>query len=570
MGIDLGTTNSAVGVVDSGFPILLADEGGRRLMPSAVYFPEVGEPVVGEAALRARGAHPGRVVTSVKRLMGSEVEVCGRTAVEVSALILRGLKAVAERALDGEVVGRAVITVPAYFNDAQRHATKQAGELAGLQVDRIVSEPTAAALAYGLDKLGDRSKVAVFDFGGGTFDLSVLEFDEGVFRVLSTHGDTRLGGDDIDAAVAAFLAEEIGGNLEAAAYDRLLVAVQAAKVALSSAEETTIRVPFLRGDESFERRLGRAEFERVAAPVWRRTVPHCRQALSDAGLGADALQAVVLVGGSSRIPAVRALVAEVFGREPDTSQNPDEAVAMGAVIQAGVLSGALREEIVLLDVTPLSLGIETFGGLMNVIIPRNTTIPTKAGEMFTNAVANQESMLIRVLQGERELAKDNWGLGEVAVPFPPGAKGSARVGVQFRLDENGILEVLARDTATGNDTVLHIEAAAIDVDDQRVEQMISESVDHAFEDMHARILSEEKLKADELLAAVGQALALADEHGLLEAGERSALEAATEDLRGAAERGDVATLKGANERLDRATQALAAKIVEVLMVSGER
>lgn len=572
LGIDLGTTNSLVGVVDSGFPILLADEQGQRLTPSAVNYAADGSIIVGAAALRKRALEPKRTVTSVKRLIGRRggegdwqppynLRELGVSPIEVSAEILKRLKAIAERALE-QSVSRAVITVPAYFNDAQRNATKLAGELAGLTVERIVSEPTAAALAYGLDKLGERQKIAVYDLGGGTFDISVLEMREGVFQVLSTAGDTQLGGDDIDRAIVAWLAEGVLGN--SALESQATPAAEAAKKSLSSEESTRIELPFYDGTNSLSVELTRAEFEKLIRPLVERTRAHCLRALSDAGVKPEDLDAVILVGGSTRIPLVRRYVAEIFGREPDISQNPDEAVALGAVIQAGILSGSLKN-VLLLDVTPLSLGIETFGGLMNTIIPRNTTIPCKAGEMFTNAVANQQDMLIRVLQGERELAKDNWELGRVIVPFPPGPKGSARVGVQFAIDANGILQVLARDTATNTDTVLEIQNTAIDVDDERVEQMIAESVEHAFEDMNERVWTEAKLKAEELLPAVDAALtqfgdAVSDE-------ERAVIESAAASVRtllNAAEH-DAKALKAANAALDDATQELAVRLVERAM-----
>jgi molecular chaperone DnaK len=581
LGIDLGTTNSLVGVVDSGFPILLADAAGERLTPSAVHVAADGTLTVGAAALRRRMLEPARTITSVKRLIGHrageagweppyDLKALGLTPVEVSAAILGHLKSVAESALEQEVT-RAVITVPAFFNDAQRAATREAGERAGLTVERILSEPTAAALAYGLDKLEGRRRIAVYDLGGGTFDVSVLELREGVFEVLATAGDTRLGGDDLDRALAVAIWKKAAPegspdweSLETGKRVRLIEAAEGVKKALSTQAVAPVELPFFLEAWSLAVEVTRAELDALARPWVEATRKHCLRALSDAGLKPAELDEVVLVGGSTRMPLVRERVAEWFGREPCTSQHPDEAIALGAVIQGGVLSGSLRQ-VLLLDVTPLSLGIETFGGLMNVIIPRNSTLPCKAGELFTNAVSGQASMLIRVLQGERELAKDNWELGRVEVPFTPGPKGSARVGVQFALNVDGLLEVLTRDTVTGVDTVLAIQRTAVDVNDEAVEKMIAESVEFALEDMSERQWTEAALKGRELIEAVKAALdQLGEAISTEESAALSALaEAVERELQ--APTHQVASLKAANQALDDATQELAVRLIEQAM-----
>ncbi|HEV7404061.1 MAG TPA: Hsp70 family protein [Chthoniobacteraceae bacterium] len=588
-GIDLGTTNSLIGVMEAGFPILLADAAGERLTPSVVYFPKEAEggepvepsaPIVGRAAARMRTAEPASTVYSVKRFMGRrtgeeepvagyrlagepggpvQIVAGGRTVSpeEVSACILRELKRQAERALEQEV-SRAVITVPAYFNDAQRQATKRAGELAGFTVERIVNEPTAAALSYGLDRLREKSRIAVYDLGGGTFDISLLELNQGVFEVLATNGNTRLGGDDLDRALVAWLAERAGVSAEA---PRLSEIALQAKHRLSEEESVELVLPFIEGARSTTITLTRAELEVLARPIVERTRQHCLRVLADARLQPADLDDVILVGGQTRMPLVRTLVAEIFGRAPNTSQDPDEAVARGATIQAGILMGTVQN-MVLLDITPLSLGIETFGGLMNVIIPRNTSIPCKAGELFTNAIGGQQSMLIKVLQGEREMARDNWELGHFTLPFEQAPKGQARVGVQFEIDANGILHVLARDTKTNREHVVEI-ASAVDVSDEAVEKMLEDSLEHAFEDVNERIFTEAKMKADELLPAVRKAMEQVGAQ--LDADERAKIDECVAAVEKALAAGLAPGLKQANAALDDATQRLATLLIERAM-----
>ena len=628
VGIDLGTTNSLVATVDSGIPLVIADAEGRRLTPSVVHIPaRDAEPVVGAAASRVRVIKPAETVYSVKRFIGrrgseiAEEEKSmtyplewsgGAVAIpihgkklspeELSAEVLKKLKRDAE-AYFNESITRAVITVPAYFNDAQRNATKKAGELAGFTVERIVNEPTAAALAYGLNRLHERAKIAVYDLGGGTFDLSILELNNGVFQVLSTNGNTRLGGDDIDRRIVDFLGDRIaaggGPNIRENAKDPadavrrlsllslLRETAEDAKIKLSSETEVEITLPFLTPDFSFHCQLSRAELENISRELIQRTREHCLRSLADAKLEAKDLDQVILVGGQTRMPLVRQLVAEWFGcadfeetrggirlgseyhkaggPQLNTSQNPDEAVALGAAIQAEILSGGFQN-VLLLDITPLSLGIETFGGLMNVIIPRNTTIPVKAGEMFTTAVDNQRDMLIHVLEGERERAKHNWSLGKFTIEFAPAPRGVPRVGVQFEIDANGILHVLARDIASGKQKVVEMKSA-VDVEDAAVQQMVEESVEHAFEDLAARRWIEAKLKANELLAATRKALAqCADE---LDADYRNRVETAlrTVETTVAAEDpqtkiGNTKQLQADCAALDEATKPLAELLMD--------
>jgi len=587
IGIDLGTTNSLVGVMDAGFSVLIPDANGQRLLPSVVAWPKGGsKTLVGAEARRVRAQTPERVLSSVKRFMGrrySDLSVAekkqdyqlvadekGMVAMrvgeltfspqQVAAFVLQELKGRAELYLEREV-HRAVITVPAYFNDAQRQATKEAGELAGLEVLRILSEPTAAALAYGLDRQETHTKIAVYDLGGGTFDLSILELNEGVFQVLATSGDTFLGGDDIDLALYDFLWGQlpVEQQLEAGPSVRIRLKEEAesAKIRLSTYDEVICEIPFLIGSYHFRVILSRSGLEELARPLIERTRRHCLRALQDAGLKQEDLNQVILVGGQTRMPLVRALVKDWFKREPHVGLDPDEAVAKGAVMQAGILSGAIVD-MVLLDVTPLSLGIETFGGLMNVIIPRNSTIPTKAGEMFTNAVDDQRSMKICVLQGERELAKDNWKLGELDLEFQPGPRSSARVGVQFELDVNGILHVLVRDTATGQEKQVEMRSV-VDVTDEKVEQMVSESVDHALEDMQERRWIETEQKAKRLAELTRKALQ--QTRAELEKAIRLNVEQALSHLGQKMQHKNLGELKQAMQDLDQASKPLAEHLI---------
>ncbi len=532
IGIDLGTTNSVVAVMEGGQPVVIANEEGGRTTPSVVAFTDEGERLVGAIAKRQAVTNPKRTVYSIKRFMGrrrSEVPeeirlvpyevVEGKEAAaavkidqksftppEISAMILQKLKNAAEAYLGTKVTG-AVITVPAYFNDAQRQATKDAGTIAGLDVKRIINEPTAAALAYGLDKKSDE-KIAVYDFGGGTFDISILEVGENVVEVKATNGDTHLGGDNLDQRVMDYLVAEfkkdqgIDLSKDPMATQRLREAAEKAKIELSSAATTDINLPFITADQSGPKHLNlkltRAKFEQLVADLVDRSLEPCRRALADSGLAAGEIDEVVLVGGSTRIPLVQQKVKELFGKEPNKTVNPDEVVAVGAAIQAGVLAGDVKD-VLLLDVTPLSLGIETLGGVMTRLIERNTTIPARRSQVFSTASDSQPQVEIRVLQGEREMANDNRSLGQFILDgIPPAPRGVPQVEVTFDIDANGILSVSAKDRATGKEQSIRIEGSG-GLKKDEIDRMVRDAESHASEDKVRREVIEKKNHLDSLI-----------------------------------------------------------------------
>jgi molecular chaperone DnaK len=588
IGIDLGTTNSVVAVMEGGDATVIPNQEGNRLTPSVVGFTKDGEILVGQVAKRQAITNPENTVFSIKRFMGRRydevqeeikkvpykvvaapngdvrIEIRGKqySPPEISAMILRKLKEAAEAYL-GQTVTQAVITVPAYFNDSQRQATKDAGKIAGLDVQRIINEPTAAALAYGLDKKNDE-EISVYDLGGGTFDISILEIGQGVFEVKATNGDTHLGGDDFDQRVMDWIAEEFrkenGVDLrrDRMALQRLKEAAEKAKIELSSTLETEVNLPFITADASGPKHLAmkltRAKLEALVDDLIQRTVPPCRQAMKDAGVTASDIDEVVLVGGQTRMPKVQELVTQLFGKEPHKGVNPDEVVAVGAAIQAGVLSGDVKD-VVLLDVTPLSLGVETQGGAMTVLIPRNTTIPARKSEIFTTAADDQTAVDVHVLQGERPLARDNRTLGRFRLEgIPPAPRGVPQIEVAFDIDANGILNVSAKDKATGKQQQITITASS-GLSKSDVERMVREAEANASEDARRRQEIEVRNQTDGLVYATERALR---EHGdKLSQDERRAIEVALNDARDAVKGEDVERMRRAQESLTRASQSLA-------------
>ncbi len=589
IGIDLGTTNSVVAVMEGGEPKVIANEEGGRTTPSIVGFTKSGERLVGQVAKRQAITNPENTVFSVKRFMGRRFEEVNEemkmvpykvvrqgdnvaivaqdkqyTPPEVSALILQKLKKAAEDYL-GEKVTEAVITVPAYFNDAQRQATKDAGKIAGLEVKRIINEPTAAALAYGLDK-GKDEMIAVYDFGGGTFDVSILEVGEGVIEVKATNGDTHLGGDNIDQRIVEWLIDEfrkdegldLKGKGNEMALQRLRDAAERAKIELSTTMETEINLPFVTADASgpkhLVKKLTRAKLETMIEDLLQRSIAPCKQCMSDAGVTADKIQEVVLVGGQTRMPRIQALVKELFGREPHKGVNPDEVVAVGAAIQGGVLQGDVKD-LLLLDVTPLTLSIETLGGVSTPMIPRNTTIPTRKTETFSTAADSQTSVEVHVLQGERSLAAQNRTLGKFHLTgLPPAPRGIPQIEVTFDIDANGILNVTAKDNATGKDQKITITSSS-GLSKEEIDRMAKDAESHASEDKAKREEIESKNQLDTMTYNVEKML---KEHGdKISGSERGDVEAAIADAKKALESSDKTAMDKARETLTSASHKLA-------------
>ncbi len=588
IGIDLGTTNSCVAVMEGGDPVVIPNAEGNRTTPSVVAFSKTGERLVGQVAKRQAVTNPANTVFSIKRFMGrkysevtEEMKMVPFSVVqagngdarvkasekefsppEISALILSKLKEAAEAYL-GEKVTRAVITVPAYFNDSQRQATKDAGQIAGLTVERLVNEPTAAALAYGLDKKKDET-IAVYDFGGGTFDISILEVGQGVVEVKSTNGDTHLGGDNIDQRIIDWILSEFkkdqGVDLskDPMAMQRLKEAAEKAKIELSNVVETEINLPFITADASgpkhLQLKLTRSKLEQLVEDIVMRSVGPCKQALKDAGLEAKDIDEVVLVGGQTRMPSIQKLVKELFGKEPHQGVNPDEVVAVGAAIQGGVLAGDVKD-LLLLDVTPLSLGIETLGAVTTRLIERNTTIPTKKSEVFSTASDNQTSVEIRVLQGEREMAHDNKTIGVFhLVGIPPAPRGVPHVEVSFDIDANGILNVSAKDLGTGKEQKITITASS-GLAKEEIDRMVREAQSHSEEDRKRREEIEAKNRLDGLIYSTEKSFA--ENKSKLDPSEISNFESALADAKKALETGGTDNMNQAADRLQQASHKLA-------------